>query len=314
MSPVYPQSLSVIKKLPDKYEMVEWARSYHEKNHTIFDNLPSRCRDPKLIRNNFLIYFLIQHYAQHYESMLMGLSKRHLGHSVPTPPILTPLKPMPLQRQYRTIESGNYTVGTTKSEQSYDNESPSHKIFLNSFKIATKPITNGEYLQFIVEESYTKREYWNEAGWQWLRHNELHHPIHWRQTPTKGWFGLDERGAYQLESTEPVSGINHFEATAFANWAKARLPHEHEWEIACKNNLLSKTNQVWEWCSNTFFPYPGFNAFPYSGYSEPYFGGAHYTLKGGSNHTQKPIKRPSFRNYYQPDQRHQLCGLRLVFP
>jgi iron(II)-dependent oxidoreductase len=45
----------------------------------------------------------------------------------------------------------------------------------------------------------------------------------------------------------------------------------------------------------------------------PYFDNDHYTLRGGSTYTRPCIRRPSFRNYYQPDKRHIRAGLRLAW-
>ncbi|HKJ09285.1 MAG TPA: SUMF1/EgtB/PvdO family nonheme iron enzyme, partial [Gammaproteobacteria bacterium] len=112
---------------------------------------------------------------------------------------------------------------------------------------------------------------------------------------------------------EPVLGINHHEASAYAAWAGAQLPHEYQWEAACRLGLLEHTGRAWEWCANTFHPYEGFESFPYREYSTPWLGGDHYTLKGGSLHTRPPVKRASFRNFYEPDKRHIFAGLRLVY-
>ena len=103
------------------------------------------------------------------------------------------------------------------------------------------------------------------------------------------------------------------EANDFAKWAGGRLAHEYEWEIASQAGILHDTGIVWEWCRNVFFPYSGFTAFPYAGYSTPYYDGNHYTLKGGSVYTRTEIKRPTFRNYYQPDKNFLFAGIRLVF-
>lgn len=124
---------------------------------------------------------------------------------------------------------------------------------------------------------------------------------------------MDETGTRDLAADDPVSGVNHHEASAFARWAGARLPHEYEWESAARRRLLERSGAVWEWCANVFHPYIGFAAFPYEGYSVPYFDGRHFTLRGGSRLTQAPIRRPTFRNYYTAEKRHICAGIRLVF-
>jgi iron(II)-dependent oxidoreductase len=122
------------------------------------------------------------------------------------------------------------------------------------------------------------------------------------------------RGHYPLSADQPVAGISHYEARAFAAWAGARLAHEYQWEVAQRLGLLEQTGRVWEWCENRFHPYPGFRPFPYPEYSQPWFDGRHYSLRGGSVHTRPAVRRASFRNFFEADKRHIFAGLRLVFP
>jgi formylglycine-generating enzyme required for sulfatase activity len=68
----------------------------------------------------------------------------------------------------------------------------------------------------------------------------------------------------------------------------------------------------WEWCRSQFAPYEGYVVFPYAGYSSTWFDGRHLVLKGGSRYTRPVIKRPSFRNFYNPDKRHIFAGIRLA--
>ena len=196
-----------------------------------------------------------------------------------------------------------YRIGATHHHHPYDNEYPPHQVRLGSYRIGLHPVSNGEYQQFVDERAYENRRYWSRQGWQWRQTHQIRQPHYWLRLNAGGTPG----------PTDPVCGISYYEAEAYANWTQARLPHEYEWELACKKNLLQAVGKVWEWCANAFSPYQGFKPFPYAGYSQPYFDDNHYILKGGSYLTQAPIKRPSFRNYYQPDKRHQFAGVRLVF-
>ena len=128
-----------------------------------------------------------------------------------------------------------------------------------------------------------------------------------------------KEGAADIDPDVPVSGLNWYEADAYAHYAGARLPHEIEWESAMKTEggkgateLWDTTGQAWEWCANTFYPYDGFKAFPYSRYSTPWFDDQHFTLRGSSPFTGEATRRPSFRNFYQPGKRHIFAGLRLA--
>ncbi len=194
-----------------------------------------------------------------------------------------------------------------------DNELPEQQVTLGPFSIATRPVNNSEYLAFIEDDGYQREQYWSEAGWHWLQQNNHEHPDHWATDDSGNWYAIANRGPYALAGDDAVSGISLYEAEACANWAGGRLPHEHQWEVACRLHALKDTGRAWEWCGNTFHPYAGYRPFPYDGYSQPWFDNNYHTLRGGSLHTRPAIKRASFRNFYPPDKRHIFAGLRLAF-
>ena len=216
------------------------------------------------------------------------------------------------KRDISHIKPGEYNVGGEKP-MAYDNELPAFTTHIDDIYISNTPVSNSEYLNFMHNNGYSHKDYWCDNGWAWLQKAQVSNPEHWKQNNNLEWYGINHLGAYDLNADEPVYGINYYEASAFAKWANARLPHEHEWETAARLELLKQTAYAWEWCNNTFSPYEGFKAFPYDEYSAPWFDNKHYVLKGGSPYTRPEIKRASFRNFYQPQQRHMFAGLRLVY-
>lgn len=66
---------------------------------------------------------------------------------------------------------------------------------------------------------------------------------------------------------------------------------------------------VWEWCADSFEPYPGYERDPYREYSEPWFGD-HMVLRGGCWATRSRMLRNTWRNFYTPDRRDTLVGFR----
>ena len=299
-------------RLPPHSELCQWAEQVHQKNLELFGELIYQEYNHKLMDNLFLINFLIQHYAQHNETIHYILTQRRLRASEPYI-VNAALRPAEHTPEKILVNRDCYEIGSAEKHLSYDNERPAHRISQQEFFISSCPVTNEVYLAFMESGGYENKKYWSEDGWSWKLKNSVSCPDHWQKDPAGNWYGHSDKGPGDLEAKTPVYGLSYYEAAAFARWTGARLAHEMEWEIACREGKLSDTGIVWEWCGNTFFPYKGFEAYPYEGYSVPYFDNNHFTLKGGSRHTHAVIKRPSFRNYFEADKRHQYAGIRLAW-
>jgi len=246
------------------------------------------------------------------------------------------------------LDKQTIRLGHAGGPDAYDNELPRHTVDLAAFAIGASPVTNAEYLGFMEARGYTTAGYWRTPGWRWQQATRTEAPQHWRRDQTGHWYAVTAEGAKDLVPDAAVDGINHYEADAFARYAGCRLPSEQEWEYAAACGALPSASlqegenpsnekegenpsnekegenpsnekegenpsneKVWEWCANTFYPYPGFKPFPYADYSTPWFG-THYVLRGGSRYTAACIKRPTFRNFYTADKRHIFAGLRLA--
>ncbi len=298
--------------LPPRAPMLDWVRDLQAYNLLFFSEIPEQWREHKLFMDGYILHFLIQHYSQHYESMLMVLTQKALAESS-----LNGLDPLPMTAQAPgrdriDIPAGHFRIGG-ETPVAYDNEVPPQHAELDEFQISKTPVSNAEFLGFIEDRGYRREDLWEPEGRAWLQQHTISSPDHWRQTVDGTWYGISLRGCYELAPDEPVSGISRHEARAFANWAGGRLPHEYQWEAACRSGVLEQTGRAWEWCDNTFHPYEGFKPFPYPEYSQPWFDENHYSLRGGCLHTRPAIKRPSFRNFYEPGKRHIFAGMRLVF-
>jgi iron(II)-dependent oxidoreductase len=298
--------------LPPREALLTWAGEMQAFNLHYLRNLRPEWQQQPLFKDDYILHFLLQHYSQHYETMIMVLTQKALCEHRSGAPSQARLQAAALNAERIDIPAGHYRVGGERP-LAYDNELPPQHAELGPFTICRYPVSNAEYLAFIQDNGYRRQELWEAEGWTWCQDNRIQQPDHWRQDASSGWYGVGLRGAYALTGDAPVSNINHYEARAFARWAGARLPHEYQWEAACRSGVLEQTGRVWEWCDNTFHPYAGFEAFPYTEYSSPWFDERHYTLRGGSLHTRPSIKRPSFRNFYQADKRYIFAGLRLAF-
>lgn len=299
-------------QLPKLKDLLSQVQEQQDENDIMLIEMIPPLSDHKLFQHEYIENFLIQHHAQHFETMNMILNQAALKVHQDNYQPKNILKPNTINTQHELIDAGEYEIGED-IPMAYDNEQPKFITHIESFKIASQPVSNAEYLKFIEDGGYQDQSLWSEEGWQWKQEHNIEHPEHWRKNNNQQWFGIKHQGPFDLAADEPVYGICYYEASAFAKWAKARLPHEYEWETSAKQSRLHNSGLVWEWCNNIFFPYDGFKAFPYDGYSKPWFDDKHYVIRGASQYTRPEIRRASFRNFYNADKRHIFAGLRLVF-
>ena len=297
--------------LPNPGDLVDWALSCQAENLDLLSGLEASNNPHELMQDNYLAFFLCQHYAQHIETACYVKTQAQLqdGNNYEAQ---GELKAASLDPGFVKPAKTTTRIGESNPLRHYDNECGQFDIELEEFEIASRPVSNAEYLQFIVDGGYEREELWNEKAWSWRKKNQLEVPQHWLRDSNGNIYGVGADGPHELPSDGPVTGVSWHEARAFARWADARLPHEYEWELAKRQSLLNGVGELWEWCNNELHPYPGFVAFPYDGYSLPWFDGTHFALRGHSQYTQDIIKRDSFRNFYQADKRHFPAGLRLA--
>ncbi len=232
---------------------------------------------------------------------------------------------------------GLHEVGHTGTGFAFDNEGPRHREFVQAFQLASRLVTNGEYLEFIADGGYERPLLWLSEGWSTVRAAEWQAPLYWEKREGRWWM-MTLNGLREVEPAEPVCHVSYFEADAFARWSDARLPTEAEWEIAAQtvpvagnfveNGLYhpaalngsaneGKLNQmygdVWEWTQSSYAAYPGFR--PSAGAVGEYNGKFmcnQYVLRGGSCATSLSHIRPTYRNFFPANAQWQFMGLRLA--
>jgi ergothioneine biosynthesis protein EgtB len=216
----------------------------------------------------------------------------------------------------------------------FDNELPRHRVLLQPYRLASRCVTNGEYLEFIEDGGYDQPAFWLADGWARRQQDGWDAPLYWQQRDGEWWvFTLS--GGRRLNPEEPVCHVSHYEADAFAAWRGKRLPTEAEWECAAQDltvqgnlrdsgqlhpqpavpgvGIRQLYGDVWEHTASPYQAYPGYRA--EAGALGEYNGKFmcnQMVLRGGSCTTQIDHVRPSYRNFFYPHERWQFQGIRLA--
>jgi ergothioneine biosynthesis protein EgtB len=241
------------------------------------------------------------------------------------------------------FEEAMVEIGNDRRGFAYDNEGPRHQALVPAFSLASRPVTNSEYIEFIEDSGYRRPEFWLSLGWMTVNEQRFQAPLYWTKRDSV-WWNFTLSGFRPVEGSEPVTHVSYFEADAYASWAGVRLPTEFEWERAALNyeiegnfveralfhpvavaSSVSAENEVkdcrlhqmfgdvWEWTRSAYSPYPGYRAAPGAlGEYNGKFMCNQYVLRGGSCATSRTHIRPTYRNFFQPEKRWQFAGIRLA--
>lgn len=287
-----------------------------------------------------LIILGINHEQQHQELLLTDI--KHIFAHNPIKPAYREKTTTPEKvfqspvLTWRPIAGGLVDIGFSGGIDnfSYDNEGPSHKVYLEDFKLASRLVTNKEYIAFIEDGGYQGAEFWLSDGWTTSQTQQWRAPLYWEQQ-CDVWFHFTLEGLQTVDMNAPVCHVSYYEADAYASWAGKRLPTEIEWETAAselkvagnlidqrqfkptasseKHSLNQMFGDVWEWTASPYVAYPGYKAAQGSiGEYNGKFMSSQMVLRGGSFATANDHIRATYRNFFYPKDRWQFSGIRLA--
>ena len=206
------------------------------------------------------------------------------------------------------VEEGLYEIGYKGDNFYYDNERQVHKVYLQSYQIRKSLVRNAEFIAFIEDDGYDRFEFWHDEALAWKDENQIKHPMYWIKENNK-WHQYTLAGLREINPSHILAHITFYEAAAFAQWKKLRLPTEFEWEIASDKIQWGKR---WEWTESAYLPYPGYRkAEGAVGEYNGKFMINQKVLRGASVVTPRNHSRKTYRNFFHPSVGYQFNGIRL---
>ena len=276
------------------------------------------------------------HHEQQHQELILTDIKHMLAQSAlypcyTTQPLACARAPQALA--WLAFDGGLVDIGHDGAGFCFDNELPRHRQYVAPFSLASRLVTNGEYLAFIEAGGYRDPALWLSEGWDRVCELKLSHPLYWRpdEDGAGGWHEFTLHGLAPLDLARPVTHLSLYEAAACAIFMGARLPTEAEWELAAQGMpvqagdvhpaaasdqegvLAQMFGACWQWTSSSYAPYPGYAAAPGAlGEYNGKFMLNQYVLRGSSCATPPGHSRASYRNFFPAGARWQFTGLRLA--
>jgi ergothioneine biosynthesis protein EgtB len=326
----FPRPRRGLLSRPTVAEIYRYRSHVDEALQRLLNNLPQRYAHDILAR----VELGIEHETQHQELLLMDVKYNFF---------INPLKPSYHNTRtapssitdmgWQALAGGIVEIGHDEAGFSFDNERPRHQTLLQDFRLASRLVSNQEYLAFISDNGYQRPGLWLSDGWHTINSQHWQAPLYWHREGGD-WQQFTLSGMQPLNLQEPVAHLSYFEADAYARWAGKRLPTEAEWEHAAAKTPITGNflesgalhpqaarqpglNQLygdlWEWTQSAYAAYPGFRPLPGTlGEYNGKFMSGQMVLRGGCCVTAQEHMRASYRNFYRPADRWMFSGLRLA--
>ena len=245
------------------------------------------------------------------------------------------------QNKFVTIPTCQVSLGKKHDDKYYgwDNEYGSFSQNVEEFKTSKYLVSNAEYMEFVKDGGYEKKEFWSEEGLKFLKISKVKHPTFWILEDGK-YFYRNISAKTHMPRSFPVD-VNALEAEAFCRYKSKKdkleykLLSEAEYEAICRhvgiddlvddekanlnlkymssapvdkcnfNGIYDVVGNVWQWSRTPIRPFDGFRVHEaYDDFTVPTYDEKHALILGSSwassgNLIMKKSRYAFRRHFYQ---------------
>ena len=229
--------------------------------------------------------------------------------------------PAAVVREPLHLPASTWLLGMPDEGFVFDVEKWAHEVPVPEFEIDAQPVSWGQYVEFVDDGGYDRRELWHPDGWAWLEAQTAQEgrrgPLHVDQIGVVSGAVMQQLfgRATRMSSQQPAMHVTWWEADACARWMGRRLPTEVEWELAAHQGAGRgfRWGDVWEWTAGTLWPWADFEPDAWKRHTDleaqPLFGRAR-VQRGASFATRSRMKSARFRGFALPERDDGFVGFR----